>query len=97
LLTDIGLVSVPDVEKSTLLYISTGGCACNIITGYAFMALNPVVGIMYIVEDSWSLVGSGEDDAAVYDKTSVEREYKHKLTESSTYANVPTCDQGSCK
>jgi hypothetical protein len=97
LLTDVGLVSVPDAGKSTLLRTSTGGRARHIITGYVFTALNPVVGVVHIAEDGWSLVGGGEDGAAVYDETSVERECKHKLTESGTYVNVPTCDQGSCK
>jgi GTPase len=64
--------------------------------GYVFTTLNLVVGIVRVAEDSWSLIGSGgEDGAAVYEETGIEREHEHELMESSAYANAPTRNQRS--
>ena len=95
LLSDVGVIGMPNVGKSTLVCVLTGGCVCSIVVGYLFTMLNLVIGVMRIVEDGWSLVGEGVGGVPVYDETSVEREHKHEceLMESSMYVNVQTHNQ----
>jgi 50S ribosome-binding GTPase len=91
LLSDVGVVGTPNVEKSTLLHALMGGRACSIVVGYPFTMLNPVIGVVHVAEDSWLLVGEGEGGVSIYDEMSVERGCK--LMESGTYVNVRTCNQ----
>ncbi|KZP04792.1 GTP-binding protein Obg/CgtA [Athelia psychrophila] len=93
ILSDVGLVGMPNAGKSTILRALTGGRAKTEVAGYAFTTLNPVVAVVRVADDG-TFEGSTQGDA-VYDETLIEEERERELMESGAFSHAPTRNQRS--
>ena len=92
LLTDVGLVGMPNACKSTLLCAHTGARALTEVAGYAFTALNPVVGVMHVAADGSFTFSGDRAEGAVHDETRV-REARERKLERGQLADALTRSQ----